>query len=156
MLSQVFAGATNTNAWGAATNGLQMSIRLDSDKNEIKAGQTFGLLISYRNLSTNETFMIYEVFGAVDDASYSFIAYSPSGKEILIKKPFEETLSGAVHGVEPGKTIEIRFNLSKLLTLDEIGTYRIIAKKGDIWLADKHKPFEVVSNTLNVKIVPNQ
>ncbi len=133
-----------------------MSIKLEDKETHIKARPTaYSLLIRYKNVSTNEPFDIYVVNGTVDDPSYSFVVISPSGKDISpdmkkVQRPF----SGADHQVAPGQIDEIKFNLNKYCTLDEVGTYKIFAKK-TIW-TNVNKTFEAVSNPLTVTVIPNQ
>jgi hypothetical protein len=149
-------GATNINEWGPATNNLQMSISLEGNNNHIKCGEPANLICRYKNLSTNEVFSVYEFTGVVDDTSYSFIITSPAGEHI---KPFvkvQEPASGAYHFLRPGQIFEIEFDLGKVYKLDQVGTYTIIAKKSEMLLPGKSQAFEVISNTLEVKVVPNQ
>jgi hypothetical protein len=153
---QSLADVTQTNDWGPATNSLQMSIRIEGDKAQIKVGQPVKLLIRYKNVSTNETFTLYEFEGVVDDASYSFIIRSPSGMYLTSDYKVQEPASGAVHGLGPGEIFETRFDIGKLYKFDQVGTYRIIAKKAEMWSPSKHQAFIVVSNPLDVKFVPSQ
>lgn len=145
------ANDPNANVWGAATNDFQMSINPNDDQHEFKTNQTCTLLIRYRNISTNDTFWVYE--RTEWDPNYAFQVVSPSGKDI---SPDMENIphgdSGAVRHVGPGQIIEIKFNLSKLLRFDQIGTYRITAKNKGIWSVEKHTQFRVVSNPLIITV----
>jgi hypothetical protein len=81
---------------------------------------------------------------------------SPSGKIVSpdmtkVVQPF----SGMIHALNQGQVVEITFNVSKLITLDVVGTYKIIAKK-KMWSDAKHEEFEVVSNPLEVVVISNQ
>jgi hypothetical protein len=154
---QVFADDPKTHEWGAVTNNFQMSINLKGDKNEITTNQPCILLIRYRNVSTNEMFRVFEANGTVYDPSYSFVVISPSGKDISPDmKKVRSGDSWANHEVGPNQTVEIEFNLTYLCKLNEVGTYKIIAKKGQMWSVARDKEFTVVSNPLNVLVIPNQ
>jgi hypothetical protein len=156
VVSKSVAAEVNTNDWGPATNNLQMSIRLDGAEKQIKAGQPFTLSIRYQNISTNEKFIVYKFNGAENDQSYSFLVTSPSGKNVSPDmKKIGESGSGQVLGVNPGQILEIKFNASKLFKLDEVGTYKIIAKKV-IMSEARQDEFEVVSNPLDVVVTANQ
>ena len=62
--------------------------------------------------------------------------------------------SGANRVAHSGQSIEITFDLSKLCKIDENGTYKITAEKDEIWAVGKKRRFKVVSNPLNVTVVP--
>jgi hypothetical protein len=150
-LWQSFAADPKANDWGLATNNLQMSITVE-DVPSIKPGQPLNLLVHFKNVSTNEVFDIYEVNGTVFDSSYSFVVTSPSGKDIspdLAK--FQEASSGRGHKLDPGRILDLKFGLAKLLTLDDVGTYTIVAKK-KVWSGTNGTWFEVVSNILKVTV----
>jgi hypothetical protein len=155
VVKQVLANGLDADDWGAVTNNLQMSIKLEDKETHLKAGQPYSLLIRYKNVSTNEPLDIYVVNGTVDDPSYSFVVISPSGKDVSPDmKKVQRAFSGADHLVAPGHIDEVKLNLNKYCSLDEVGTYKIIAKK-TIWTyVNKH--FEAVSNPLNVTVIPNR
>jgi hypothetical protein len=153
---QVFAENLKSNDLGATANNFQMTISLEGGEHQIKAGQPYSLVIRYNNISTNETFAIYEVNGTVADPNYSFVVTSPSGKDVSpdmtkIHRPF----SGVFRYAPPGQIIEIKFNLSNYCKLDEVGTYKIVAKMEKVLLVAENKTFKTVSNSLNIKVVPN-
>jgi hypothetical protein len=153
---QVFAENPKADDWGAISNNLQMSIRLDGKENQIKAGQSFNLLIRYKNISTNETFIFYEVNGTINDRTYSFIVTSPSGKDVSPDMTkIQPSFSGVFRGISSGQIVEIKFNLSKFCSLDEIGAYKITVKKEKILQPAQNKEFAIISNPLSVVVVPN-
>jgi hypothetical protein len=134
-----------------------MSLRLEGDKTQVKASGPFSLLIRYRNVSTNETFgLTYDGETPLDDFTYSFIVLAPSGKDISLAKEMQENSSGYIRQLKPGEIIEVEVNLSKWYSLNEVGTYKITAKKGDMLWAGKPEAFEVVSNPLDVKVVAGE
>jgi hypothetical protein len=137
--------------WGPKTNGLEMSISVDDG--EIKTVQPCILSVRYRNVSTNETFRIYEVNGTVDDSTYAFKIISPAGVDISPNSAdIQNAISGQIHLLPPGQTLNITFNLSHLCNFDKLGAYKIVAKKEEIWSSQKHQAFTVVSNPLNVTV----
>jgi hypothetical protein len=157
VLKSHLADDLKTDDWGVATNNLQISIKLEGGEQQVKAGQPYGLVIRYKNITTNDTFAIYEVNGTIDDSSYSFHVTSPSGKDVspdTSKIPMYE--SGGICYASPGQVIEIKFDLSAICRLDEVGVYKITVKKAQIISIAKNKMFEAVSNPLNVTVVANQ
>jgi hypothetical protein len=149
-LCAAYASQTD-DAWGPTTNGLRMSISLNGK--EIKTNAPCNLLVRYRNVSTNELFLIYEVGGTVDDHTYSFVVTSPSGADISPDlSKVQSGDSGQAHIIGPGKTLILRFNLSSFCTFDTVGTYHVIARKGEIWSRQKHDSFTVVSNPLAINV----
>jgi hypothetical protein len=151
---QASGAQTESNHWGAVTNNLQMCIALE-DGIERKVSEPLNLMILYRNVGSNETFQIYQVNGTVSDPSYSFTITSPSGKDISPDLTKLAAFSGQVHGLEPGKIVEIRFPLSKVCKVVELGSYEIVARK-EVWSDSKGARFQVVSNRLRVNIGANR
>lgn len=150
--TQVFADNTETNSWGPVNDDIQMSIRLKSDVSEIKTNQPVELLIGFKNVSTNETLRISTLNAIETDPGYSWIVTSPSGKDISpVPDNMPVTGSGARIPLPPGQIIEFNFNLSLLCEFNEIGTYKIVAKKS-IYSPSKHKLFKAVSNPLNIVV----
>jgi DNA-binding beta-propeller fold protein YncE len=152
---QTFADDLKTNDWGAVTNNAQMSISLTGGGNEIKTNEPVRLLIRFRNISTNETIAIFRPNAIETDPTFSFIVVSPSGKDVSPSSPKIFVGSGGVLPIDPNQTVELEFNLSDLCKFDEVGTYKIIAKKG-VGSRDGKKLFVVVSNPLYATIVPDK
>jgi hypothetical protein len=149
--SQVFADTLQTKS-GAISNNIQMSVSLKSGVNEIKTNQPVVLLIRFKNISTNETFRIYQANAIEYDRGYTWVVISPSGNDIspnMEKIPVSE--SGGFIRLSPNQIKELEFNLSHLCKFDEIGTYKIVAKK-TMLSPENQKPVTVVSNPLNIVI----
>jgi hypothetical protein len=153
-IQQLFATETKTSEWGAATNNVQMSIRVKSVPSDIKQSEPVKLLIRFRNISTNETFMLYRANSMEDNPDCSFVVLSPSGTD-LWPSVQREVLSGASVFLQSGQVIEFEFDLSRRCRFDQIGTYKIIAKYG-MWSREKRRTFQAVSNTLQVSITPGK
>lgn len=149
---QIFADDLKTNQWGVVTNNVQMSISLTDRGKEIKSSQPVKLLIRFRNISTNETFLVGRENAIENDPGYSWVVISPSGKDIS-PKPQIHTGSGGAIPLVPNQFIEFEFNLSRLCKFDELGTYKIVTKKS-IWSPENQKLFTVVSTPLYVTVVP--
>jgi len=82
---------------------------------------------------------------------------SPSGKDVSPDTSrFQHPFSGGFRYAPPGQVIEIKFDLSAICRLDEVGVYKITVKKAKIFWLTKNKMFEAVSNPLNVTVVANQ
>ena len=140
-----------SDTWGPTTNNLQMSISLNCG--EIKTNQPCILSIRYRNVSTYETFQIFEVNGTVYDPTYGFSVISPSGLDI--SPDMSKVRSGdsaELHRLDPGQTVTIKFNLSFYCKFKEVGIYKIVARKGWLWSREKHRHFAVISNPLKVTV----
>ena len=152
IVRQVFADTLQTNEWGAINNNIQMSVSLKSGVNEIKTNQAVLLVIRFKNVSTNETFRIYQANAIEYDRGYSWVVISPSGNDIspnMEKIPASE--SGGFIRLSPNQIKELEFNFSHLCKFDEIGTYKIVAKK-TLLSPENQKPVTVVSNPLNIVI----
>ena len=142
-------GAT-ADKWGTVTNNVQMSIALKSDENEIKTNQTVKLAIRFRNVSTNKTFWIFNSEIPEELPGLSFVVTSPSGKDTSLTTKLTQS-SGRGVRVAPSHIRELEFDLTRLYKFNEVGTYQITAKFGEL-LGGKSK-FEVVSNPLSLGVV---
>ena len=148
-LLQAFAD-TKTNDWGAMTNSIQMSIALRPEKTDFRLSNVVVLVIRLRNLSDHETFLVSRWNAIENDPSYSFVVTSPSGKDV---SPGPKIIPGSAGAtpLEPNKTLEFEFNLSRLCKFDEVGEYRITAKKL-VRSPAREMSFAVISNLLNISI----
>jgi hypothetical protein len=149
IIGRVLAGDTETIEWGAVTNNFQMSISLKCGGHEIKTNEPVVLLIKYRNVSTNETIIVFNHIVPAMDATYSFVVISPSGKDISPNIPKSLTGSGGNYPISPNQTREFDVDLSQFCKFDELGAYKIISKKV-IFADPKNKWFTVVSNPLSI------
>jgi len=172
------AGEYTANDWGPLTNNAQMAISITSPwshtfqvgdtnngqmpfrvKGEVKAGEPFGLLVRIRNLSTDETLSFYNLGQPIPDAEVGVacIVISPSGKDV---SPSTDSAiisgSGGFTIARPNQTAEFEFPLSRLCKLDEIGTYKITARKRTVAYTKAQKAFVLTSNTLFVSVVPSK
>lgn len=147
----IFANVVHHEAWGAETNGIRMSIQLDENSLHGSTNKDVVLLFRLNNLTQNESFEIYHSFGFENGYDCSFEIISPSGKKQLLPAKHYSG-SGAFIKIKPDQIREFTVNLSKLVQLNEAGTYQIIAEK--VMVSPKsRKPFVVASNPLRVKIV---
>jgi len=148
----VNAADANTNEWGTLTNNIQMSISLEDRKEEIKPNQPVMLLIHFRNVSSNEIFQIYSID---EDSQFSFMVISPSGKDVSPTMKGPPSGSGQFIRIDPNRTTEMEISLSRLCKFDEIGKYKIVAKR---WVDSitTRKPCLLVSNSLNVSVIPDK
>jgi hypothetical protein len=155
MLSKKFIVPGGTNKLGGATT-LPVAA-----KSELKAGEPFSLLVRIRNLSTYKT-VTFACWGACPGAKdgLACVVISPSGKDISPRVatnssgPFFRAGSVEFVVAQPNETAEFEFPLSQLCKLDEIGTYRITAKKSSY--AKAEEAFVLTSNTLSVSVVPDE
>jgi len=116
-----------TDDWGQVTNNIQMSICLESNKNEIKANEFVRLIIRLRNLSTNMSFYArYELAAETDPrVGVSCTVISPSEKDISPKPEKAGGGSGGGGVVGPNKTMEFAFRLSDVCKFNEHGTSQV-------------------------------
>lgn len=150
LITRVYADQTG-DVWGPVTNNLQMAISLSGG--EIETNQPCILSIRYRNISTNETFWIYEVNGTVYDSTYSFKVISPSGVDISPDmSKVHSSDSGEIHWLGPRQTVTIKFNLSAFCRFDETGIYKIVAKRKSIWATKERQDVTAVSNPLEISV----
>ena len=151
--TQAFADDAKSYKWGDITNNIQMSINLASNVGVIKTNEPVILFIRLRNLSTNDTFLIYEVNGVVRNRAYSFDVISSLGKNICPNMDkINEAESGDFTSIAPNQTGEFEYNLSQICKFNEIGNYKITAQRKMI-CPDQKTRFKVMSNTINVTIV---
>jgi hypothetical protein len=153
-IQHVFADGIKTNEWGAVTNGLQMSIGLKNVNKEITVHGDVDLLIHFRNVSTDQTFSICPDNVIEKTPDFSFTIISPLGKDISpVPNPYPGPSSGAIIPLAPGRTLDFDFNLSRVCKFESVGVYKVIAKYS-VLSRQTRKPFTVISNPLNVTLVP--
>jgi hypothetical protein len=145
---RAYADDLKPTQWGPLTNNVKMSIRLKGNNYPIEKGQPIKLIISYTTVSTNEIFSVSCANYVEHDSSYTFYV-SPNMNKIA------ESESRGGFNLRPNHTNEIEFNLSKLCKFNELGTYKIIAKKM-VYQPRIDKAFAVVSNPLYVSVVSNK
>ena len=175
---RALAGEPTTNEWGTATNNAQMAVSVTSPwshtfqvgdsntvqtpysaKRNLKAGEPFSLLVRIRNLSTNETLSFYNLAQPLPDVKNGLacVVISPSGKDV---SPITDSTvmsgSGGFASAMPNQTIEFEFPLSQLCRLEEIGTYKITARKRTVTNNKAQKAITLTSNTLRVSVVPDK
>jgi hypothetical protein len=172
----------DASTWGPVTNNAQMSISVVQPgsvsgrlivigggtnpmggyvtnpitvKRELKPREPFNLWVRIRNLSTNEALWYFRARAPNTEESVGLacVVVSPSGKDVSPKKHTDGG-SGAFGGVDPGKTTEFEFALSQLCKLEEMGTYKITAKRAVDVVGKSGRGFVLTSNTLCVRVVP--
>jgi hypothetical protein len=172
----VIAADTHADDWGPATNNAQMSIQLYGDEHSIASNQPVVLQMRFRNVSTNKGFYFISEVDTERDPGFSFLINSPSGKNISIHGTTNQPYfgSGRLINVGTNQIRELEFNLSRLCTFDEFGTYNIAATRSIITgmisnemsnarpLTPNSKPIKILtgcwltSNPLNITIVPDK
>lgn len=179
---RALAGEPAADEWGPLTNNAQMAISVTSPwirsfrvgdtnaaqtpfslKKELKVGEPFSLLVRIRNFSTNQTLRFLND-GAYPDAGLGLacVVISPSGKDVSAKMASPSSGitvwggSGHFATARPGQTAEFEFPLSQLCKLEEIGTYKITARKSTVAFNNAQKVIGFTSNTLSVSVVPGK
>jgi hypothetical protein len=145
---KVFADDTNTNNLGITNCGAQMSITLDKPNENIKTNQPVNLVICITNVSDGILYIV-DRNEAID---FSFIVISPSSKDISPIAPPDNGLNlrNILRSIEPHGNMNYTFNLRSLCNLNEIGTYKVIARRRTLGNC------EIVSNTLFVSVVQGE
>lgn len=155
-----FADDTKTNEWGPVNDYYhsQLSISFVGGFHEIKTNQPLNLLISVKNTSANESFTVWVANGWIESsAGFSWAITSPTGKESLLKTGRIGGSGGPIT-VLPNQVIQSEFNLSSVYKFDEIGTYKIVARRDlrNFGLhSDSVKTDLIISNPLYVPVVPD-
>jgi len=145
---QAFADDAKSTDWGVTNCGAQMSIKLEGSGNEVKTNQPVILAICITNVSDG-VLNIADGNLAVD---FSFVVISPLNKDISPKAlPNNDLIfRNILVDIQPNGTMNYSFNLSSKCSFNEIGTYKVTAKRKVIGGC------ELVSNTLKVPVVPGE
>jgi hypothetical protein len=157
LVSVIFASVTvlasepNDKDWGPISNNVQMAISIKADSAVIKTNEQFSLLVHVKNLSEANVGIFLEVVPSTDTwGGLNCEIISPSGKDISPKVIYYRT-SGRNLNVPPHGGGEFEFKLSDICKFEEIGTYRIVAKK--TILTDKDRGWIAVSNPLTINVI---
>lgn len=149
----VAAGEIPATAWGAVTNGMQMSIVLRPNRPiVIQSTNSVTLSIFVRNTSKNNIFFF--LARSVIGPDLFLVVVSPSGKNIK-PEPRAGSDSGGFEAILPNETREFDLDLNKVYPLNEIGTYTVTAEMG-MYLPHEAIPFVVISKPLRVSVVPDK
>jgi hypothetical protein len=122
----------------------------------IKSGDAVVLMIVFTNMSTNETFYVPTADSIENDKRYLFNVVTPSGRTLYPKGDFTlvfSQLSYALDTVE-NRQLAFSFNLSGICQFDEVGNYTVTGLRQVDWPEGKQAQFWVISNPLNIRIVP--
>jgi hypothetical protein len=145
------ADGIGDNQWGPVTNNAQISLAVKGGQRIIKTTEPVKLLVRFRNLSTNETFGVFRTGEVEYDDTYSWVVISPSGKDISPDfRNIPTSDNGHTVYIPPGQTNGVELNLRNLCRFDEVGTYKIVAKK-EIWLRT-NKPCVAISHLIEVTV----
>lgn len=140
--------------WGAVSNEVQMAISLKGDARAIETNEAFQLRVRVKNMGGTNVWSTLGV-APVNKRSLGIECeiISPSGRDVSPVPPKENYILPHFVGlnVPPGKVEEFEFKLSDICKLDEVGTYKITAKK---WIGrDKNQGWVVTSNPLFISVV---
>ena len=150
-------GTSASNHWGAITNDVRMSIRLEGADLNIRTNQPVTLLICITNASANATIRFRSQNRVEDDPTYSVSVISPSGNDIALSTSgiFHGRGSGIAVSVGPGQARSFVFNVSRFCRFQELGAYRVTITKM-VMSSETHGPFVVTSNPLSISVVPGR
>lgn len=147
----VFADDGKTNEWSATTCEAQISVALKEPAKEIKTNEPVIVTVQIKNTSTNEV-LIFLISNVPTDFTWNIT--SPSGKDLSPRKSAfpQPGFSSLNVRVNPMETSVHDFDLSSICNFNEIGTYKVFAKKEVFFISPTHKKCEIVSEPLNIAI----
>jgi hypothetical protein len=149
MIQRASAKDEKTDEWGAVVCNAQMSIGIKEPTKEIKTNEPIILTIRVKGIATNETpyFVLYS-----RASDFSWVVTSPSGKATFFEESApQEALATMTVSLNENPNWKAKFDLSSLYSFNEVGTYKVTAKK-EILLSGGIKKCEIVSNPLDVVI----
>ena len=159
------AVASQTNEWGAITNGVQFSIGLSGQESKLEPNGPVELVLRFRNLSTNgfhfDTSYKSDGGKLVEKFSPGFqcVVTTPSTNEIRLdlSEPvniFDRGRGRAINILPNPKRISITgWSLGNVFKFEEVGTYKIVAHL-KLLSPENQKPFTVTSNPLLLSFAP--
>lgn len=153
-LTRTFADDMTNKASTAITGLAETSIKIKDNEKEIKTNQPVVVIVSIKNVSTNETLYFFQLLAAETDPGLAITVISPSGKNIPLKTAIAPHGSGHNVSLRPNQVYEFEIELSRLCKFNEIGTYKIVAKK-EVETSEG-RLFWVDSNVLNLPMVPGK
>jgi hypothetical protein len=126
-------------------------------KRELKPGEPFNLWVRLRNLSTNQTLRFLSS-GTDQDEEHglAWVIISPSGKDISPRGTLAVAGSSRWVLVRPNGIGEFEFPLSRFCKLEEVGTYKITARKSTFAIRKGEKTIVLISNTLCIPVLPDK
>ncbi len=122
----------------------------------INATNEVVLWIVFTNMSSNDMFYLPTVRDIVNEVQYSFVVTFPSGKRVSPHGDPMLSRSMTLNRLAPSEMRQFTFPLSEICKFDEIGTYTITASRSVSWPNGKQDYFEVASNPLTIKVVPEK
>jgi hypothetical protein len=152
---KAFASDPAGTEWGAVTNNARVGLVLKAESLTLRTNQPFTLTIRVQNLSSNQTLSIYRA-GLVElDPLNTFQVLEPSGKDISPVPPKVYGGSGVLVQIPPGETTGYDFELRKLCKFNEVGVYKVVARR-EIWGQKDGSGFVAQSANLNLTFVPGR
>ncbi|MGB8367711.1 MAG: hypothetical protein ACLPYZ_00190 [Limisphaerales bacterium] len=134
----------------ASSCDAEISIKLKEPAKEIKTNEPVILTVQIKNTSTNEMLM-FRIENMPTD--FTWAVTSPSGKDLSPKPDLlHEAISGWFPKLKPLESREIDFDLSSVCSFNEVGIYKVVAKKQVVSLSLPKKGCEIVSKPLDIVI----
>lgn len=127
LASRTIAEDITNKAPAVATGLAEVWIRLPVK--EIKTNQPLVATIVIKNISTNETLSFDRLLSAKQDDGISLKVISPSGQDVSPKPPIGGHGSGYIVTLRSNQVHNFQIPLSEMCRFNEIGTYKIAAKK---------------------------
>ena len=120
----------------------------------VKKGESIVLIVSLRNVSSNETFRWDVDRNIISEHMIHIHIVTPSRKQISPSPDSHVSRSGIEYRPSPGAAVHPTFQLDKLYKFEEIGRY-LVTFEMEISVPGKSPPWALVSsNPLAIRIVP--
>jgi hypothetical protein len=103
---------------------------LKPDGTRVKKGQPIVLIVSMKNLSTNETFFCFLDSHIESSLDITVQIVTPSGKTISPSTDPHTAGKGNNYRLSPGQWLHLTFHLNDIFNFDEIGRYLITCEFG--------------------------
>jgi hypothetical protein len=145
--SQVFAD--DTNQIGTASCDAEISITLKEPAKEIKTNEPIIVVIQIKNTSTNEI-LLFRIKNVPTDFTWNIV--SPSGKDLSPTNQFPAGGSGSFPKLKPLELSGADYNLREVCSFNEVGTYKVFAKKEVFFILPTRKKCEIISKPLDIVI----
>ncbi|HXR05692.1 MAG TPA: hypothetical protein VN765_00085 [Candidatus Acidoferrum sp.] len=150
-----FADGPATHEWGVITNHVGLSIWMEGDVKTIKTNEPVNVIWSLTNASTNEPFGFIVASMPYLNKDFPFEVIAPSGKNLYPTNTERLIVGdGSSGGLPPGGVSVFTYCLSQLCSFNEVGTYKIVAKRRIT--KPGGQPFWVVSNPLYLSVVSGE
>ncbi|MGA2557421.1 MAG: hypothetical protein ABSG04_14240 [Verrucomicrobiota bacterium] len=145
----------------------ELARRMNSAGIMVKKGDAVTLIIAFRDLATNESFLFLADPNILADRLIAFHVVRPSGQRVTPEPAYPASRSLATHKFAPGSPVYVTCHFSEKFNFYEIGRY-VITLEANVHSDENKDPvrwhetqdpegwFTLVSNPLSIDIVPDK